>query len=225
MNIGMDRNWTGHHLAAANTYGYGRLAWDPDLEAGTIAEQWTRMTFGNDPQVVKTITDMLMRSWEIYENYTSPLGVGVICAGNHYDPAPQRRYYYHRANKNGVGFDRTTASGSGFTGQYHDPVTKKYESLETCPDELLLFFHHVPYTYRLDSDKTVIQHIYDSHYRGVEQVKQLRADWKKLKNKIDADRFEHVLDRINKQIEHAGEWRDTINQYFHELSGIPDAKG
>jgi alpha-glucuronidase len=225
MNIGMDRNWTGHHLAAANTYGYGRLAWDPDLNAKTIAEQWTRMTFGNDPQVVKTVTDMLMRSWEIYENYTSPLGVGVICAGNHYDPAPQMRRYYHRADKNGVGFDRTIKSGSGFTAQYHDPVTTKFESPETCPEELLLFFHHVPYTCRLDSGKTVIQHIYDSHYRGVEQARGLREDWKTLKGRIDAERYAHVLDRLNKQIEHAKKWRDAINQYFHKLSGIPDEKG
>jgi alpha-glucuronidase len=104
-------------------------------------------------------------------------------------------------------------------------VTRKFESPETCPEELLLFFHHVPYTCRLDSGKTVIQHIYDSHYRGVEQARGLREDWKTLKGRIDAERYAHVLDRLNKQIEHAKKWRDAINQYFHKLSGIPAEKG
>lgn len=225
INTGSDRNWTGHHLAQANTYGFGRLTWDPDLSSKEIAVEWTRLTFGNDPGVVDTITGMLLNSWEIYEAYTSPLGVGVICHGNHYDPAPARRTYYTGAKKTGVGFDRTVATGSGYADQYPEQVTAKYESIESCPDELLLFFHHVPYTHQLHSGKTVIQHIYDSHFEGVERAQKLRDQWKTLKDKVDDERYRHVLGRLNKQIDHAKVWRDSINSYFHDLSGIPDAKG
>jgi len=226
-NIGSDRNWTGHHLAQANMYGYGRLAWDPDISSETITDEWVRMTFGHDPEVVDTISRMLLDSWRTYENYTSPLGVGFMCnRGSHYDPDPAgRQAKYHHADEEGVGYDRTQATGSGYTAQYHAPVARMFESLETCPDELLLFFHHVPYTHRLKSGKTVIQHIYDSHFDGVAQARGFRAAWKSLEGKIDYERYVHVLDRLDQQIEHATLWRDTINDYFLELSGIADEQG
>ena len=226
INIGDDRNWTGHHLAQANTYGFGRLAWNPDLSAEQITDEWVRMTFGHDPMVVKTISKMLLDSWRIYENYTSPLGVGFMCeTGPHYNPDPKgRQKKYHHGDNLGVGYDRTQATGSGYTAQYHPPVAKMYESLGTCPEELLLFFHHVPYTHRLKSGKTVIQHIYDSHFDGVEQARGLRKAWKTLKGKIDNERYEHVLARLEAQLEHARLWCDSINKYFFDLSGIPDEK-
>lgn len=229
MNIGEDRNWTSHPLAQANTYGYGRLAWDPDLASERITEEWVKMTFGHDPEVVETVSSMLLDSWRIYENYTSPLGVGFMCGSsishrNHYDPDPEKRQEkYHHADKTGVGYDRTQATGSGFTAQYHPPAARVFESAETCPDELLLFFHHVPYTHRLHSGKTVIQHIYDSHHDGVEQAKKLRDDWRKLQGKIDPERYSEVLKRLDGQIEHATLWRDTIHRYFRAISEIPDA--
>lgn len=229
-NIGDDRNWTGHHLAQANTYGYGRLAWNPTLSSEEITGEWVKMTFGHDPEVVDTISDMLLGSWRTYELYTSPLGTGFMCGSkiksrHHYDPDPAgRRSKYHHADKRGVGYDRTQVTGTGYTGQYHPPVARKFESVETCPDDLLLFFHHVPYTHRLHSGKTVIQHIYDSHYDGVNRAKGYREAWKSLEGKIDDARFAHVLNRFDAQIDHAILWRDTINKYFFEMSGIPDKK-
>ena len=120
--------------------------------------------------------------------------------------------------------DRTVQTGTGFTAQYFSPNAEMYESLGTCPDELLLFFHHVPYTHRLKSGETVIQHIYNTHFEGVEQVQALREGWRKLKGKIDAARFHNVEERLEAQLENAREWRDQINTYFYRKSGIPDEK-
>ena len=225
-NIGADRNWTRHYLAQANMHGFGRLAWNPDLSAEQIADEWVTMSFGHDPTVVRTVSHMLLGSWRTYENYTSPLGVGVMAqAGNHYEPAPQSRVRYHRADTSGVGFDRTVQTGSGYTTQYAAPVGSMYEDLETCPDELVLFFHHVPYTHRLKSGKTVIQHIYDTHFEGVEQVEAMRDAWAVLRGTIDEERHEHVLERLDAQLEHARRWRDEITGYFFGLSGIADEEG
>jgi len=221
-NIGADRNWTGHPLAQANLYGFGRLAWDPDLTADEIAEEWIRMTYGNDPEVLEVLSEMLLSSWRVYEDYTSPLGVGFMCAGNHYDPDPaHRQKNYHHADEEGVGYDRTQATGSGYTQQYQPPVAAMFESLETCPDEHLLFFHHVPYTHRLKSGKSVIRHIYDSHVEGVGSVREFKKVWMSLSAKIDADRHSLVSEKLDEQIDHAIVWRDAINVYFAEISGIP----
>ncbi|ESU73075.1 alpha-glucuronidase [Geobacillus thermopakistaniensis] len=230
-NIGNDPNWTGHTLAQANLYGFGRLAWNPDLSAEEIANEWVVQTFGDDSQVVETISWMLLSSWRIYENYTSPLGVGwMVNPGHHYGPNVDGYEYshwgtYHYADRDGIGVDRTVATGTGYTAQYFPENAAMYESLDTCPDELLLFFHHVPYTHRLHSGETVIQHIYNTHFEGVEQAKQLRKRWEQLKGKIDEKRYHDVLERLTIQVEHAKEWRDVINTYFYRKSGIDDQYG
>lgn len=230
-NIGDDPNWTGHTLAQANLYGFGRLAWNPELSAEGITDEWVRLTFGGDPHTVRTISGMLLDSWRIYENYTAPLGVGwMVNPGHHYGPNVDGYEYskwgtYHFADCRGIGVDRTVKTGTGFTAQYHKPHADIYESLESCPDELLLFFHHVPYTHRLRSGKTVIQHIYDTHFEGAEQAKELVKRWKTLESKIDPGRYRHVLDRLTEQAAHAEEWRDVINTYFWRKSGIPDEHG
>ncbi len=226
-NVGDDRNWAGHHFAAANLYGYGRLAWNPELAAETIAEEWTRQTWGDDPVVVKTIVGMLLPSAAIYEKYTIPLAAGPMCGRNHYDPDPAapNRVYYHHADSLGVGFDRTRRTGSGYTQQYRAFNTQRLDSRETCPEELLLFFHHVAYNYRLKSGKTLIQYIYDAHYAGVQEAGGLREAWVSLQGKIDAQRFREVRDKLEAQIKHAEKWRDAINGYFYQLSGIPDDQG
>ena len=225
-NIGSDLNWTGHLLAQSNMYGYGRLAWNPNLPLEKITNEWIIMTFGSDPKVVQVISKILLNSWKIFENYTSPLGVGIMCnksgKESHFSPAPSIRNNIHHADDYGVGYDRTNATGSGFLSQYSEPIAKIFENIATCPDELLLFFHHVPYTHVLKSGKTVIQHIYDSHNEGVEQVKQMKTEWLSLKDKIDEERFQHVLKKFNSQIEQAEIWRDSINEFFYKLSGIPD---
>lgn len=228
-NVGRDTNWLGHHLAMANLYGFGRLAWNPDLSAREIVEEWTRQTFGNDPKVVDTIVDMQMSSWPIYESYTGPLGIGTLTdiIHIHFGPAPESSEHngwgqWHRANKTGVGMNRTQKDGTGFIGQYPSELAAKYESLETCPDDLLLFLHHVPYTHLLKNGKTVIQHFYDEHYAGADGAKTLAEQWESLKGKIDEQRFEEVLVRQLYQADHADVWRDSICNWFHKLSGIED---
>ena len=231
-NVGLDANWLAHPLAMANLYGFARLAWNPDLTPQTIAEEWTRLTFGNDPVVVRTITTMQLASWHIYESYTGPLGAQTMTdiTGPHYGPgieSSERNGWgqWHRADHEGIGMDRTVATGTGYIGQYHEPVAAMYESLATCPDNLLLFMHHVPYTYKLHSGKTVIQYIYDSHYEGAEAAAHLVTEWKTLKGRIDDERYNDVLARLTYQEGHAIVWRDAICEWFLKTSGIPDEKG
>ncbi|MGA2807283.1 MAG: alpha-glucuronidase family glycosyl hydrolase [Terracidiphilus sp.] len=229
--VGRDA-WLGSPLALANLYAFGRLAWDPNLAPEEIAAEWTRQTIGSDPEVVRTVVRMLMQSWPAYENYTGPLGMQTLTdiTGSHYGPNIESSEnngwgQWHRADHLGVGMDRTVASGTGYAGQYPPEVAKLYEDPATTPDELLLFFHHVPYTYRLHSGKTVIQHIYDSHYEGAEQAAQFVRDWATLEGRIDQPLYQQVRDRLVYQAGHAIVWRDAIVQYFLKLSGISDEKG
>jgi len=231
-NVGMDANWLAHPLAMANLYGFGRLAWDPTLSAQTITEEWTRLTFGNDTTAVDTIDAMLLSSWNIYESYTGPLGAGTLTdiLGSHYGPgveSSERNGWgqWHRADHEGIGMDRTVATGTGYVAQYSPAVAKQYESVETTPDELLLFFHHVPYTYKLHSGKTVIQHIYDSHYDGASRAAALVTNWQSLQGRVDQQRYEDVLHRLEYQAGHAIVWRDAICNWFARTSGIPDERG
>ncbi|MCM3634732.1 alpha-glucuronidase family glycosyl hydrolase [Paenibacillus camelliae] len=230
-NIGDDDNWTGHHLAQANLYGYGRLLWNPELSSEEIAAEWAQLTFSSSTDVQQLLIDFLMESWSIYEKYTSPLGVGwMVTPHYHYGPDIDGYEYskwgtYHFADNKGIGVNRTVASGTGYTSQYEPEHAARYESLDTCPDELLLFFHHVPYTHVLHSGKTVIQHIYDTHFEGVERVEYWISRWEELKDKVDADRYEHILGRLQMQLENSKEWRDIVNTYFYRKSGIADEKG
>jgi alpha-glucuronidase len=230
-NIGDNANWTGHILAQANLYGYGRLVWNPDLSSETIADEWVRLTFSNDPEVIETISKILLKSWETYEHYTSPLGIGwMVNPNHHYGPSVDGYEYsawgtYHRADWLGIGVDRTVATGTGFAGRYHKPNAEMFEDMNKCPEELLLFFHRVEYKHRLKSGKTLIQHIYDTHFEGVEEAEKFRTRWLSLKGKIDKERFDAVLERLEIQIRDAREWRDVVNSYFYRKSGIPDEKG
>lgn len=228
VNVGMDQNWTGHTLAQGNLYGYGRLTWNPDLSEEEITNEWVLQTFGNDPEVLEVIKTMLGESWRIYENYTSSLGVGwMVNPGHHYGPNVDGYEYsvwgtYHFADSQGIGVNRTLKDGTVYTKQYFEENFKVYESIETCPDELLLFFHHVPYSHRLKSGETVIQHIYNTHFEGAEQAECLKMGWGNLGDKIDEDRYKNVLGRLEAQMEHAKEWRDIINSYFYRKYGIRD---
>jgi alpha-glucuronidase len=232
VNVGIDANWLGHPLAMANLYGYGRLAWNPDLESKTIAEEWTRLTFGNDTAVVRTIKFMLASSWAIYESYTGPLGAGTLTdiLGSHFGPgveSSERNGWgqWHRADHDGIGMDRTASTGTGYVDQYRAPVAKMYESLSTTPEDLLLFFHHVPYTYVLHSGKTVIQHIYDLHYDGAEAAANLVQQWKTLEGRVDQERYAEVLKRLEYQAGHAIVWRDAVCNWFFQISGVSDGLG
>jgi len=230
-NVGMDDNWLGSPLSMANLYGFGRLAWNPNLGAETIIDEWTRLTFGSDPLVVQTINTLQLSSWHVYESYTGPLGAGTLTniTGNHYDPGPESSEQngwgqWHRADHQGIGMDRTVATGTGFIGQYPPEVQKQYESLANCPDNLLLFFHHVPYTHVLHSGKTVVQHIYDSHYEGAASAAGFIVQWKKLEGHIDEERYHDILTRFQYQAEQAVKWRDAICGWIYSISRIPDEK-
>ena len=175
---------------------------------------------------------MLLASWPTYESYTGPLGAGTLTdiLGSHYGPGVESSEgngwgQWHRADHEGIGMDRSVATGTGFVGQYSPAVQKEFETPEATPDSLLLFFHHVPYTYLLHSGKTVIQHIYDSHYEGVERVREFARQWQSLRGHIDDERYEFVLARLKYQEGHAIVWRDAVCNWFLRISGIPDAKG
>ncbi len=231
-NVGLDANWLGSPLAMANLYGFGRLAWNPNLSAEKIIDEWTRLTFGSDPLAVKTISALQLKSWHVYENYTGPLGAGTLTniVGNHYDPGPESSEengwgQWHRADHQGIGMDRTVATGTGYIGQYPPEVQKLYESLANCPDNLLLFFHHVSYGYVLHSGKTVIQHVYDSHYEAAAQASDFVPQWKSLHGHIDDERYRDILARFEYQATEAAVWRDAICNWIYRLSGIPDQKG
>jgi len=231
-NVGRAVNWFGHDLAMANLYGFGRLAWNPDNTSAQIAREWTAQTFGHDPRVDEVVDDILLNSWRAYERYTGNLGIGTLTdiIRAHYGPgieSSERNGWgqWHRADGRGVGMDRTSATGTGFTAQYPPKVAAMFESLERTPDELLLFMHHVPYTHVLKSGDTVIQHIYDEHYRGAEDAAGFAERWRGLDGLIDRERYSSVLAKLEYQAGHAIVWRDAVTNWFRWISGIPDARG
>ncbi|HEY3869932.1 MAG TPA: alpha-glucuronidase [Actinocrinis sp.] len=237
-NVGDDRFWTGHPLAQANLYAFGRLAWDPGLDPAAVLDEWIGLTFGataggETGRLRGTLHAMMDESWHAYEQYTSPLGVGfMVRPGHHYGPDVDGYEYtpwgtYHFADRDGFGVDRTVATGTGFTAQYPKPWSEVYESLDQCPDELLLFFHHVPYGHVLRSGATVIQHIYDTHFAGAERAHAIREQWQRIADAglVAPDVYARVAERLDEQVRCAEEWRDQINTYFHRKSGVPDAHG
>ncbi len=231
-NVGMEPNWLHHPMAMANLYGFGRLAWNPDAKLDEIIDTWTRMTWGNDPQVVSTVDGLQRNSWHVYESYTGPHGMGTLTdiLGVHFGPgieSAERNGWgqWFRGDKDGIGMDRTAATGTGYAGQYPPELARLYESLASTPDELLLFFHHVPYNYRLHDGRTLIQSIYDDHYGGALAAAEYVPRWAALKSEIDPERYAQVLRLFEFQAGHAIVWRDAIDSWFHRMSGIDDAKG
>jgi alpha-glucuronidase len=177
VNVGTNTNttWLGSHLAMSNLYAYGRLAWDPTSDPESMLQDWTRLTFGSDPLVISTITNMSMASWPAYENYSGNLGIQTLMdiLYTHFGPNPASQDnngwgQWTRADGFSIGMDRTVSNGTGFSGQYPAEVAAVYGNISTTPDNLLLWFHHVNYTHRLHSGETVIQHFYDAHYTGAE---------------------------------------------------------
>ena len=230
INTGNDFNWTGNDLAAANLYGFGRLAYNTELSSEEIAREWVALTFDMDKESEDKLTDMLLKSREIYEKYTSPLGIGwMVTPHVHYGPSVDGYEYsrwgtYHRADHKGIGVDRSD-KGTGYAQQYYEPNASAYNDPEKCPEELLLFFHHIPYTWKLKSGQTLIQYIYDSHFEGEAEAEQLAADWNSLKDVVDSEVFARVAERFELQVANAKEWRDQVNSYFFRKSDIADEKG
>ncbi|MBG6238523.1 alpha-glucuronidase [Mycetocola sp. CAN_C7] len=231
-NVGTSEFWTGHPLAQANLYAFGRLSWHPLADSIAVLDEWIRATFpGRDSTTHDAIHSIMAGSWASYEKYTAPLGVGfMVNPGNHYGPSVDGYEYtpwgtYHFADRDGIGVDRTVSTGTGFAGQYPSPWRERFESLADCPDELVLFFHHVAYGHVLHSGSTVIQHIYDTHWAGVEDVARMQETWAGLAGVIDAQTHERVTALLVEQARSAREWCDQIRTYFFRKSGIADATG
>lgn len=230
--MGMDDNWTGNTLAQANLYGFGRMCWDPDATAGSILNEWMTLTFPDlRGPAREAVSEIMLTSNKTFKNYTAPLGVGfMVKPGLHYGVDVNGYEYdrwgtYHFADRDGIGVDRTQSTGTGFTAQYHQALQERFEHAETTPDDLLLFFHHLPYDHVLHDGQTLIQHIYSSHFEGVKEVERYITLWKKVKGSIPQADWENVADRLQAQKADAVEWRDQINTYFYRMSGVPDRLG
>ena len=228
-NPGLDTNWCGHHFSQSNWYAFGRLAWNHELSAEDIATEWTRMTFTTDPATVETIRAMMMGSRETFLDYTMPLGLHHMIGGNHYAPAPAnaggpRKDWtavdYHQASGSGIGFDRTK-TGDQAVEQYYPPVCELFNSLETCPETFLLWFHRCAWDYKMKSGQTLWRELCRHYYRGAEQAAALRTTWQSLASKIDPQRHKEVDDRLAIQVHDAAAWRDMILQYFATFSKLP----
>lgn len=229
-NTGSDRNWTGHLMSQANWYAYGRLAWNHDLSAGDIADEWVKMTWTKSPQAVATIKNVLLRSRDIYVDFTTPLGLHhVMGQGIHFGPEPWlsksarpdwTSVYYHRADSVGIGFART-AAGSKALQLYHPEVQKRWNNLETCDLNYLIWFHHTPWSKKLSTGRTFWDEFCTRYYRGVEGVEWMQNQWAQLRPDVDAEMFEDVTGRLAAQHREALNWRDACVLYFQTFSKIP----
>lgn len=228
-NIGNDRNWCGHPFAQSNWYAYGRLAWNHELSSETIADEWLRMTFNNEPEFRSVATKMMMQSRETTVDYMTPLGLHHIMAFEHHSgPGPWSNIgradwtspYYHRADSLGIGFDRTE-TGSNALSQYAPEVAAKWADLNNCPEKYLLWFHHLPWDYKLKSGETLWNGLISHYYSGVERVRKMQAAWESINGKVDEERFEHVKDYLKIQEKEAVWWRNSCILYFQQFSKLP----
>ncbi|MFN3674774.1 MAG: alpha-glucuronidase family glycosyl hydrolase [Sphingomonas pseudosanguinis] len=229
-NIGRDRDWSGSTFNQANWYAFGRLAWDPDLSAEAIARAWAAETFGNDRQVVDTVTAMMMGSREAVVDYTGALGLAHLMAtGHHYGPGPWvadlarpewNPVYYHRADAAGIGFDRT-ASGSDAVGQYAGPVARAFAKPETTPESMLLWFHHLPWDRRMADGRTLWEDLVGHYDRGVAYVGRMRQQWDSLKGKVDAEIWQKTATYLAIQEHEATWWRDASLAYWMSVNHRP----
>lgn len=230
-NIGRDENWCGHHFAQSSWYGFGRMAWDADLSSEEIAREWIAQTFTADPEFMEPVLDMMMTSREAAVDYMMPLGLHHIFAWeHHYGPEPWCDIpgaridwlpkYYHKADPSGIGFDRTR-NGSGNVNQYHEPLASIYNDIDTCPEELLLWFHHVPWDHRMSSGRTLWDELCHRYDRGIKTVRNYQKIWDEAKPYIDSRRWEAVRAKLEIQESDARWWRDACVQYFGEFSGMP----
>jgi alpha-glucuronidase len=234
-NTGRDLNWCGHHFAQANWYAFGRLAWDPGLGAEAIADEWIRMTWSRDAKVVAAIRTMLMGSREAFVDYTMPLGLHHLIGGDHYAPMPEnadpRRadwsaLYYHHADPEGLGFDRTPR-GSNAVGQYRSPLRERWADPAQVPEKLLLWFHHVPWNHPMRSGRDLWDELVYHYTRGAEEARLLETHWKALRGKVDDERYAAVLLKLQQQEADAAAWRDKCLRYFQTFSKrpLPDSIG
>jgi alpha-glucuronidase len=229
-NIGVDRNWSGSHFDQANWYLFGRLAWDPDLPSREIAAEWAKMTFTPDARFVAPAVAMMMGSRQAVVDYMTPLGLHhLMASGHHYGPGPWvddlgradwNPVYYHRADPNGIGFDRT-ATGSNAVAQYAPELARQFGDPEQVPEEYLLWFHHLPWTHRMQSGATLWDELVTRYGRGVNAVTEMRGTWASLAPYVDAERHAQVAAFLGIQEEEAKWWRDASVAYFQSISRLP----
>jgi len=229
-NTGTDQNWTGHLFGQSNWYVFGRLAWDPNLSAGKIADEWIGMTFSPDDKIKTPVKNIMMASREAAVNYMTPLGLHhLMNTGHHYGPGPWvgnlsrpewNPTYYHRADEKGIGFDRTQ-SGTDALGQYFKPAQKTYNDPKNCPETDLLWFHHVSWDFQMKSGKTLWNELCSKYQEGVDSVRSFHATWNSLKNEVDTDRFESVSMLLDIHEKEAIWWKDASLLYFQTFSKLP----
>jgi len=229
-NIGSDRNWTGHPFGQANWYAFGRLAWNHELSSEEIAEEWIKQTYGTNPDMLKTIKEIMLSSRETEVNYNTPLGLHHQMAWHHhYGPGPWIKNkpradwtsaYYNKANKEGIGFDRTK-TGSNAVSQYFPEVRKTFENIATCPEEYLLWFHHVPWDYTMKSGRTLWDELCFKYDLGVKQVSEMQKKWDSIEKHIDNERFSHTQSLLKIQHKTAELWRGSCILYFQTYSQKP----
>lgn len=230
-NIGEDKNWTGHHFAQANWYAFGRLAWNHDLTSQQIADEWIKMTFNDDKKFLNPVKEMMLTSREAAVDYMMPLGLHHIFAGgHHYGPEPWGDYkggrpdwspvYYHQADEKGLGFDRTK-TGSNAVSQYFPPLNDIYGNIKTTPENLILWFHHVPWDYKMKDGKTLWEELSYKYDTGVKNVRDYQKVWDKIQPYIDGERFSDVQDKLKIQAKDAVWWKDACLLYFQTYSKRP----
>lgn len=228
INPGTDRNWTGHPFVQSSWYAFGRMAWDHNISAETAAEEWLRMTFSNNEKFIAPVKQMMLLSREAGVNYRSPLGLTHLYSqGDHYGPAPWTdnleradwtAIYYHRASKDGIGFDRTK-TGSNAIAQYPAPLMKQYGDINAVPEELLLWFHHVSWDHKMKSGRNLWEELVHKYYEGVEQVRSMQRAWEQQRDYVDAERFAQIKALLQVQERDAVRWRDSCVLYFQTFSG------
>lgn len=234
-NIGNDANWCGHIFAQANWYAFGRIAWNPQLSSEEIAMEWLKQTFDGNDAFVKETSELMMQSREAVVDYMMPLGLHHLFAwGHHYGPEPWCEIpgarpdwlptYYHQANESGIGFNRSS-TGSNATAQYAEPLRQTYDNVNSCPDEYLLWFHHVPWTHKMQSGRTLWDELCFRYDRGVRQARLFQRIWDKQEHQVDKERFEAVRTRLKTQVQDAVWWKDACLLYFQEFSQQPIPHG
>ena len=221
-NTGSDVNWCGHHFAQANWYAFGRLAWDHALSADEIADEWIRQTWTNELADIAVIKKIMLEAWETLVSYTMPLGLHHLIGGDHYAPMPwntkDRRpdwtaSYYHQADAEAIGFDRTMR-GDKAVAQYFPPVRDQFDSLQTCPEKFLLWFHRLRWDYRMNSGRTLWEELCAKYREGAQQAKRMQAAWHSLAGKLDARRHREVSQKLSIQTRDAVEWSEKCIVYF-----------
>ncbi|WP_328529818.1 hypothetical protein OG984_01010 [Nocardioides sp. NBC_00368] len=226
-NLGNADNLTGHHFSQSNLFAFGRMAWDWTLDSRGIADDWTRMTWSGDSRTVNKIVAMMMGSWESVVSYQTPLGIGhQFGADIHYEPGPEETLgrpdwsptYYNRADSVGLGYDRS-AGGSGYSGQYFPTLAERFDDIETTPENLLMWFHHVPWGHEMDSGRPFWDELVYRYQMGVQYVTWMRRTWDSLEPSLDARRFGEVKAKLARHEADAEMWRDECVSYWQTFSG------